>query len=68
MAEKIISFKVKDTNGEMKNPRWVEAKTQNDTCPQCANKMVVIMGANPGQEGHFLYAFCLHCEKVFIAE
>lgn len=69
MAEKkIITFKVQDGNGGMKDPRWVEATAHNDLCPHCANKMVVVMGAKSGEDSGFLYAFCFHCEKVFIAE
>ena len=66
MAEKIISFKIQ-SNGEEKNPRWVRAKTENDICPQCASRMVVIM-ASSGQDSQFLYAFCPKCQETFIAE
>lgn len=68
MAGKLISFKVQG-NGGSKDPRWHKVKTENTMCPQCIEEsMVVIMSANPGQEGHFLYAYCPRCKDYFIGE
>ncbi len=66
--EKVLSFKVESWNGEMKNPRWVKTLAQNAECPQCDDKMIVIMGAKPGQKEHFLYAYCPRCKDYFIGE
>lgn len=56
-----LTFKVKQPDGKMTTPRWREVETENDWCPKCQQRMIVISGTPQ-------YAYCLKCKKVFIAE
>jgi len=56
-----LTFQVKQDDGTMTAPKWREVQTQNDGCPKCRQRMIVINGTPE-------YAYCLKCKTVYIAE
>lgn len=63
MGEKKLTFKVK-RDGQLVDPRWVECQVENDVCPNCHIRSLVVVLGHKG----ILYAWCQRCQKYFMAE
>jgi ssDNA-binding Zn-finger/Zn-ribbon topoisomerase 1 len=62
--DKTITFKVKrHGEAEMVTPRWRHVEVENAACPDCGEKMIVIIG----HKG-ILYGYCPKCREYFIGE
>jgi ssDNA-binding Zn-finger/Zn-ribbon topoisomerase 1 len=64
MDAKMLTFRVKRPGEEkMVPPRWRKVEVENADCPECKEKMIVIIG----HKG-ILYGFCPKCRNYFIGE
>lgn len=62
MTDKKLTFKVEsDDKKVMVAPRWRKAEDEHTRCPDCGQKMVVVLG----HKG-ILYGFCFRCLQYYL--